>query len=105
MSYDVDIGNYWWNYTSNLAEFFYKYIPDGIPGLDGLTGAQAYDLIMESLLDVKHDVISLADKKEKIPDKYDPDNGWGSTFGAVLALVQLAYECKKRPRQKLKVNY
>jgi hypothetical protein len=38
MSYDITIGDEWFNYTSNLGALFYDHAPDGLRGLDGLRG-------------------------------------------------------------------
>ena len=52
MSYDVSIGDAWFNYTSNVSGLFYDHIPPceegcrgGLHALNGLTGYQAIPVL------------------------------------------------------------
>lgn len=109
MSYDVSIGNSWFNYTSNVAGLWYDHIPDtglggGLNEINGLTGKQAVEVLSEGFKRInesrhKHRCSSDHD----IFGKYDAPNGWGSAYGAIIFMANIMAACAQNPRKKVHV--
>lgn len=98
MSYDVVIGDFDANYTSNVSSMWYDSIPDagkggGLRELDGLTGKEA------------HSVLSRAfDTLDRMyPLDYDAPNGWGSTSGALIFTARIMAACSKHKKKRVRV--
>lgn len=109
MSYDVDIGDFEANYTSNGNDIYYNNLDGGLPALDGLTGKQAASKIETWIYNFDREVLdnweSAAIGEPKITEKYDSSNGWGSTIGAIIFLMKILSACNKYPKHKLKISY
>lgn len=109
MSYDVSIGDCWFNYTWNLSRMFYEHIPasdgseGGINALDGLTGRDALQLIAGAF-DMLNNTYCLAGSTSAFRRKYDAENGWGSTDGALIFLARIMAACAANPRKKVSVS-
>lgn len=118
MSYDVSIGDFSENYTSNVAALFYEHIPatdekkGGLHALDGLTGKQASQVLRQAwsrIHNTKLDCWRASTHKETVvgePEfcaRYDAPNGWGSTVGALIFLAEITSACACNPRKKVSV--
>lgn len=101
MSYDVDIGDAEFNYTWNMGPMFRAGMPDGIAGLNGLTGRQAFKRLDAALTKLS---------KERYADefgfraKHNAPNGWGDVDSAFQFLRELRAACDRYPRHRVKVN-
>ena len=113
MSYDINIGGEWFNYTYNMAPLFRAHLPngDGITGLNGMTGKQAsleIDTFFQSAENERFFLFNHSDTcitvDNKLRGKYDPDNGWGSYIGALLFMEKVAAACRRHPRAKVRVS-
>lgn len=114
MSYDVDIGGEWFNYTSNLAPLFYDHIPPqseecrgGIHALDGKTGKQAALIIANFFGAVDNTIMQLwreGDGSKQFCARYDAANGWGSAISAIVWLGKLQAVCIANPRKKVRAS-
>jgi hypothetical protein len=116
VSYDVSIADESFNYTSNVAAFFYDHllvdgdagISDGLPSLDGLTGKEAAHRLASAFEDIERTRLKLwngGDVGEPaLCAKYDASNGWGSTVGAILFLARIQSACIRHPRSLLRVS-
>lgn len=108
MSYDVSIGDEWFNYTWNVSQLFYDHIPadrdrGGLSELDGLTGRQAIAVITPAFTRL-NDTYCRANGAAGFRRKYDAENGWGSTDGAVIFLARIMAACVANPRRKVSVT-
>ena len=82
MSYDMSIGEDWFNYTYNVSKMWYDcYKDNGIREHYGLTGKQAIPVLKRLHL---HMMLN----NEKLR-KYEPSNGWGDFDGALNFVSQL----------------
>ena len=71
MSYDMDIGNEYFNYASNVSEMWYDCYPDkGIREHYGLTGKEAVPVLRKLR---EH----MEDNTERLREM-EPDNRYGS---------------------------
>lgn len=102
MSYDVSIGSEWFNYTWNLSRFFRDHMPEGINGLDGLTGRQASDFIGNGLNAIERSYCR--NNPGGLAAKYDSPNGWGTVIGALIFLGRIQAACAANPRKKVRVS-
>lgn len=115
MSYDVYIGGYNFNYTSNVSAIFYDHIPaadeegrGGLHVLNGMTGKQAIEILLPAW-DAIHSTW-MGDWKSGVvgsPEfcaRYDSPNGWGSTVGAMLFLARITSACASNPRKRVHVS-
>ncbi len=105
MSYDVSIGDFSQNYTSNVARLFYDHIPQqrsrgGLHELHGLTGSQAARVIVQAFERIHS--THLRDYRD-FCSNYDPENGWGCTVGALIFLANIMGACVENPRKKVSV--
>lgn len=98
MSYDVSIGGFEANYTSNVSKMWYDSISDtgaggGLRELNGRTGEEA------------HRILSFAfDRLNKMhPFNYDAPNGWGSTEGGLIFMARIMAACAKYPNERVSV--
>jgi len=117
MSYDVSIGDFDANYTSNVAALFYDHIPardsrGGLHELHGKTGKQAVAILNEAWSRIH--ATKLQTWRENLkgeavvgePEmcaKYDAPNGWGSMVGGLIFLGQITVACASNPRKKVSV--
>lgn len=108
MSYDVDIGGQSFNYTYNVYRLFDDHMPNGIRGLDGMTGAQAARCLSDVMDAIHRTVLSHWHETDvgepKFCAVYDSPNGWGSAIGGILFLSQIMAACQKFPRHKVRVS-
>lgn len=118
MSYDVSVGDFCGNYTSNVSAIFYDHIPadtsrGGLHELDGKTGKQAVAIIGDAWSRIHATKIDLWRKnigptavvgEPEFCAKYDPANGWGSTVGALIFLGEVMAACAANPRKKVRVS-
>jgi hypothetical protein len=100
MSYDVSVGSFDANYTSNLANMFHEHIRDehgntGFQCLHDRTGKEAA-AILSSALDSIHRGCHY--------EKYDAPNGWGSAAGGILFIARIMAACVKHPDDKVYVS-
>ena len=97
MSYDVRIGDFSANYTSNVRRMFHNHIrhndKTGVQALDGLTGRKA-GVILAHAIEAIHDESCQRDGLSH----YDSPNGWGNATGAVLFLARILGACLRYPR-------
>lgn len=99
MSYDIQVGSYDFNYTSNMAKMFYDHMDGGLHSLHGKTGSQAAKIIASCFDGFYRDYTS----GTQFRSKYDAPNGWGSTDGAMIFLARIMAACHASPRSKVKV--
>ena len=110
MSYDIDIGEHWFNYTYNLAPLFYDHIDaeegvhrGGLHALHGLTGKQARE-VLAGAFEAIHRTAYSAESITVFRRKYDAPNGWGNTDTALIFLARLMAACAENPRKKVSVT-
>jgi len=106
MSYDVDIGDFQANYTSNLASLFHDHIfhngKSGLQSLDGLTGLEVCQVLTEAFNKIEEHEFKTSIRAEGLVGsphfckQYDPQNGWGSTVGGLIFLAQILAACSTR---------
>ena len=113
MSYDVTIGDFESNMTSNVAKLFYDHIPDtgkggGLHELHGMTGAQCVEILCEAfdrINSTRHKLWKNGTVGEpEFCALYDAQNGWGSTVGALTFLAQILGGCARNRRHKLRLS-
>ncbi|MEE8208789.1 MAG: hypothetical protein V3T88_07560 [Nitrosomonadaceae bacterium] len=97
MSYDMDIGYYWANYTYNLSGLFHDILPGGLYGLDGLTGSKDGNRLQHAI-----NLAKCWDKKKL--EKYNPSNDWGNSERTLEVLEEFMAACKENPRKKVSVT-
>ena len=119
MSYDVSIGEFSANYTSNVAALFYDHIPEqegskgGLHALHGKTGKLAVAILNEAWSRIH--ATKLQTWRENLkgeavvgePEmcaKYDAPNGWGSMVGGLIYLGQITAACAANPSKKVSVS-
>ena len=113
MSFDVSVGINKFNYTSNLSKLFYDHIQEteesrgGLYRLEGLKGCEAVPVLANALYEIDKTRTKLwKDGAKGEPDfcnKYDAENGWGSTVGAILFLSLIMGECAMNPDEVITV--
>ena len=93
MSYDMGIGDDWFNYTYNVSPMWYAAKPKmGIRTHYGMTGKQA----LKPLRDIRNYMEEHQAKLEKL----NPKNGWGDFEGALGFVNKLIRASLKYPRHK-----
>lgn len=109
MSYDISIANREFNYTYNLSEFFNAHLPDGLRTLGGMTGREAGDALADAFESINEERMCVYDlgkhrvEEEKLRERYDSPNGWGTYEGALVFLGELMAACYRNPRHKVHV--
>lgn len=98
MSYDIDIGDREFNYTYNLSKFFHEFIRDelgvtGLQALHGKKGKEAAVLLGKAFEEISQKLYAEKKNYGMFAAEYDPDNGWGNTYGATLLLGDLLAAC------------
>jgi hypothetical protein len=117
MSYDINIGERYFNETFNVSAVFYDHLPGdetcrgGLFWFKGKTGSEAIPIFktfyenLNSNRD-KHRPVVTRHMMEPRPDeigeqkflrKYDPKNGWGSTLGAIVFMAEFMIACVENP--------
>lgn len=96
MSLDLMIGEEIYNCTYNVSSMWYAVFPedDGMVHIDGLTGKQAYNKVLQGLL------FALKNKKKLL--KMEPKNKWGSWEGYCKFLFAILLACVNNPTKKWK---
>ena len=115
MGYDVLIGSNNFNYTYNVSKLFYDHFPEiegcrgGLYRLDGLKGCEAVPVLANALYEIDKTRLKLwkdgAKGETDFCNKYDPENGWGSTVGAILFLSLIMGECAMNPDEVITVSW
>lgn len=123
MSYDVTIGSFDANYTSNVGALFHNHIkrqdpliPEaditGLQALDGLYAHEAAQLLYQAWSNINAERISYG-KEYGIPPivgepemeaKYNASNGWGSLVGALIFLGKITAACAATPFERVHVS-
>jgi hypothetical protein len=98
MSYDISIGDEWFNYTYNCSTMFQLAFDDeeGIYVLDNCTGKCAASFLRNAI-DYFHE-------NAKTLEKLNPTNGWGSYDSALAFLISLREECLRNTRKRVHVT-
>lgn len=91
----VDIGNY----TSNVAAMWRHALPNSWDGLDGLDGRLCGSAAVGLHEGVKH-----MEANPQVYKPMEPENGWGSYFGALSFLDRLAKAARQHPACTIKVD-
>lgn len=109
MSYDVRIGDYDGNMTSNISAVFYDHMDGGLPSLNGLTGAQCCQKLEQFWDRVNKTRLRLY-KPETFGEptmeaKYNAPNGWGSLVGTLIFAGQITAACANNRRARMHVHY
>lgn len=115
MSYDVSVGkfsanytsNVWrMNYTSNVWRMFHNHIrhgdKTGVQALDGLAGRAAGVILAHAIEAIHAESCSY---ESPGLSHYDRPNGWGDATGAVLFLARILGACHRYPRSIVRVSY
>lgn len=111
MSYDVAIGDWGMNMTSNIAPVFNDHLhgPEGWSGLhsiNGLKGEEALPYLATAWRALNRTRCSFGGGSVGEPEmcaKYDSPNGWGSLVGALIFLGQLTTACGMYPEERIYV--
>ena len=90
MSYDMDIGNEYFNYTYNVSDMWYDCFKEkGIREIYGATGSEAA-VILRTLR------CHMEDNAERLGG-IEPSNGWGSFDGALEFVNKLIAASLRNP--------
>ena len=109
MSYDVSIGEFSRNYTSNVSSLWYDHIPkqDSCGGLHELHGKNGFEAAIilgaafDSMNKLRLEQNSTGDTK--MLAKYDCESGWGSLVGALIFTAEILAACAEHPFSKVDV--
>jgi len=112
MSYDVTIGDFDVNYTSNVGAVFHDHIKNGdttgLQALRGMYGFQASDVLYRAwsnLNATRHALYQDGQIGEPVmEEKYNAANGWGSLVGALIVLGKLTAACANYPHEIVEVS-
>jgi hypothetical protein len=112
MSYDVTVGEFSVNYTSNVHAVFHDHIHrEGVTGLQalhGLYGFQASAVLYgawSNLNATRHAMyVEGAVGEPAMSEKYDVANGWGSLIGALIILGKITAACAEYPHEIVEVS-
>ena len=102
MSYDVCIADCDFNYTSNVSELFYNHMTGGLKSIDGMSGRQAANVLFGFWTSVNREYADLGVGHFRL--KYDAQNGWGSTDGALIFMGKITAACAQYPRHTVRVS-
>lgn len=96
MSYDVSIGKFDRNMTSNCAKQWDLAMPHlNLRDMNGKIGAECFPHLLAG---VKH----MADNGE-LYRALDPANNWGDYGSALSFLVQIMFACQENPEKVMRV--
>lgn len=112
MSYDVSIGKFDVNYTSNVGSVFHDHIKrddvTGLQALNGLYGFQASSVLYaawSNLNATRHAMYQDGVVGEPaMEEKYNAPNGWGSLVGALIILGKITAACAEYPHEMVSVS-
>lgn len=112
MSYDVSVGQFEVNYTSNVGAVFHDHIKEdektGLQALDGLYGFQANEILYDAWCNLnatRHAMHVQDDVGEPAMEaKYNAANGWGSLVGALIVLGKITAACAVYPHEVVYVS-
>lgn len=124
MSYDISIGQFERNYTSNGSALWHDHYkggecvdengvvgqePSGLEALDGKTGREAGEIILQMLQAINDTRVRLGNDREKgepaMSEKYDAPNGWGSVIGQLIFIGEVAAACAMYPDDTVTVCF
>ena len=91
MSYDLYIGDEWFNYTSNVAPMWNACYEKGIEEILGLTGGESFPVLRE-LREF------MEDNKDELKEM-EPANGWGTYEGALEFVSDLILGAIQNPNK------
>lgn len=96
MSYDVTIGDFEANYTSNVSSMWYYSMGElGMSSIDGMPGRDAHAVLSNAFdkLRLEHFFIN-----------YEPPvNGWGSAEGGLIFMARIMAACARYPDEIVRV--
>lgn len=112
MSYDVTIGDFHVNYTSNVGAVFHDHIKrddlTGLQALHGLYGFQAAEALYAAWSNLNSTRHALhadgAIGEPAMCKKYDVVNGWGSLVGALITLGKITAACAVYPHEIVEID-
>lgn len=113
MSYDVDIADKSFNYTSNVRDLFHDHVVDvngmtGVQCLHGRTGSEAVRILADAFERISSSRRKLyvqgAVGEPKFCETYDAENGWGSAIGGILFLGNILAACALHPDEFVYVS-
>jgi hypothetical protein len=112
MSYDVSIGDFDVNYTSNVGAVFHDHIKEGevtgLQALNSLYGFQASEILYRAwsnLNATRHAMYKDGEVGEPAMEaKYNAANGWGSLVGALVTLGKITAACATYPHEVVHVS-
>lgn len=92
------VGDLDWNYTSNCARMWRKAMPetDGLAGMDGMAAGDAAKVLRAGIAHMEahaHDYEAM-----------NPENGWGSFAGQLVALRRLLDGFDSAPLSKVAIS-
>lgn len=97
MSYDVDIGSWSENYTSNLSGMWAEALGVRFLSLHGMTGREALPILSRGLA-------ALCDPaREAAWREYEPGNGWGSLETGRAFLARMLAACAQWPDDRVEI--
>lgn len=103
----VSVGSLDENYTWNLGDFIETVTGKRLGDWNGADAWELRDAIVEGLERMNH--FSWKDNGNQTANvdyfrKFEPENGWGSVFGAIVFLTKIAVGCAKAPNAKVCVS-
>ena len=98
MSYDIEAGSDWHNYTSSMSQFF-KDFDAYPPDWDGMERHAVADKIDAALVNINMNDLAT------LKSEYDADNGWGSVETAIRFLSGVRASCRAEIPTKVKVSW
>jgi len=91
MSYDIDIDNETFNFTSNFSRFFSVFGVHPMAHMNGQPAAKVADLIDSALAAVAEF------DQDELAAKWDSPNGWGKIRHALPFLEDVRAACRRHP--------
>lgn len=118
MSYDVTIGEFSENYTSNIGKLFHNHIKrsgmtedqdiTGLQALDGLYGFEAITYLYHAWSNINAERQAFLTKGQigepEMEAKYNAPNGWGSLVGGLIYLGKITAACATYPHERVHVS-
>ena len=92
MSYDISIGTFETNYTSNVVQMWDIAMPElNLRDMHGKTGRECLPHLLAGVTSL-NDYPAMA-----------PENGWGNRIGARLTLSNLVVACREFPNHLVRI--
>lgn len=101
----VSVGSLDANYTYNLGDFIEEVLGKRLTQFNGEDACDLRDAIVDGLDRIDRQSWD-GERSAGVEwfKRFEPDNGWGTVFGAIVFLNKIAVECAKCPNAKVSVS-